>query len=616
MKSKEVKQHVEKRTFGSIGGDLNLNELLKTSEPYQTVANGKIMVSAWANSLPQSSRSMYARAFIQLVMTAYWIKVHDNDSIRPALPHRKKEFLTVSLDSSVEAVAEAIGAAAGNLDIIDASYHLGSIYTSVLPDATRSKQGVYYTPPSLTKRLIQICEDSGVAWKTARVVDPACGGGAFLAPVCIKVAEALRNRDPEEVLSHVEENIRGFEIDPFAAWLTQIFVEAALRDIIQLAGRRLNRLVTVCNSLDLTLGENEKFDLVIGNPPYGKVKLEQRIRTRYLESLYGHANYYGLFTHLALNLVKKNGTIGYVTPTSFLAGEYFKNLRILLRRSITPVVMDFISFRKGVFEGVLQETMLTVYRHSSKLKGKVRVNQITTQQNGKLIVEPLGLFDLPTNGESPWILPRKPEQTPYVLAMTKMSFTLKDWGYKVSTGPLVWNRHKKQLLKKQTYKSLPIIWSEAISHDGEFTLEPKKINHQPFFANRLKDEWIITRTPCVLLQRTTAKEQGKRLIAAMIPKSVFKRYKGVVVENHLNMLLKINNLPLIDEKTLTCFLNSKAANEAFRAVSGSVAVSAFELENFPLPAVEFLSDLQELISRKENISVLEEECHRLYRMYK
>ncbi|MQT61498.1 N-6 DNA methylase, partial [Pseudomonas sp. FSL R10-0399] len=68
----------------------------------------------------------------------------------------------------------------------------------------------------------------------------------------------------------------------------------------------------------------DRFDLVIGNPPYGRAKLDAETRERYKRSLYGHANLYGLFTDLALRHTKPGGVIAYVTPTSFLAGVYFK----------------------------------------------------------------------------------------------------------------------------------------------------------------------------------------------------------------------------------------------------------------------------------------------------
>jgi adenine-specific DNA-methyltransferase len=86
------------------------------------------------------------------------------------------------------------------------------------------------------------------------------------------------------------------------------------------------------------------------------------VRARFKRSLYGHANLYGVFTELAIQFAKTGGVIAYVTPTSFLAGEYFKALRSLLASYARPVNIDFVSVRRGVFDDALQETMLATYR--------------------------------------------------------------------------------------------------------------------------------------------------------------------------------------------------------------------------------------------------------------
>jgi adenine-specific DNA-methyltransferase len=303
--------------------------------------------------------------------------------------------------------------------------------------------------------------------------------------------------------------------------------------------------------------------------------------------LFGHPNLYGLFTQLAIEHTVKNGIIAYLTPTSFLSGEYFKNLRQFIRRETTLKEVDFIEGRKGVFEDVLQEAMLAVYEKGVDKSGRIKVNQITFT-NGVANLANLGSFSINGSDQSPWILPRSLKQSLAVNAMSKMSHTLADWGYRVSTGPLVWNRHKGQLKNNPAKNTFPLIWAEAVTQDGQFILKSDKRNHTPFFQWQEGDEWLITTKSCILLQRTTAKEQEKRLIAATLPENLVSEYGGVVVENHLNMIVPVNGHPAVSLPVVADFLNSKIVNEAFRSISGSVAVSAYELEAFPLPAPEDL----------------------------
>jgi adenine-specific DNA-methyltransferase len=195
-----------------------------------------------------------------------------------------------------------------------------------------------------------------------------------------------------------------------------------------------------------------------------------------------------------------------------------------------------------------------------------------------------------------------------------MQHRLADWGYEVSTGPLVWNRHKDQLVRELGPRCLPLIWAEAISSDGRFVYRANKKNHAPLFEFRQGDEWLLTDQPCVLLQRTTAKEQSRRLIAAYLPGSFLDKAGGaVVIENHVNMVrARRDATPVVSGPTLAAFLNSIAADRAFRCVSGSVAVSAFELEALPLPPPSKLQKLEALVNRGASKTRIEAECLRLY----
>jgi adenine-specific DNA-methyltransferase len=193
-----------------------------------------------------------------------------------------------------------------------------------------------------------------------------------------------------------------------------------------------------------------------------------------------------------------------------------------------------------------------------------------------------------------------------------MPHRLADWGYKVSTGPLVWNRHKDQLADAPRKGRLPLIWAEAVTADGWFVWRAEKKNHMPYFEPRDGDDWLITRTPCVVLQRTTAKEQHRRLIAAALPASFLAEHGAVVIENHLNMLRPTVDKPPVPTIVLAAFLNSAAADQAFRCVNGSVAVSAYELEAHPLPSHEDLSEVAGLVRKRASRAHIEAACARLY----
>lgn len=579
--------------------------------PTMTLEEGRVMSRALAASSPSNERLSLARAFGCRLVEAWWQTLTDTDARPLRLREPLQTFFLPELPESVTSLADSIGRTIAKLSPEDSAYQIGLAYTGMLPAEYRGTHGVYYTPPALTARLINQAGEAGVDWTYARILDPACGGGAFLTSIAQQIIDALPDCSPSILLKNIGTRLRGYEIDPFGAWLSQVALDAVLLPLSRETGRRLPVVVTVCDSLRKS-SPRERFDLVIGNPPYGRVRLEPEDRARFRRSLYGHANLYGLFTDMALRHAKSGGVVAYVTPTSFLAGEYFKNLRALLGRDAPPATIDFVSVRKGVFDDVLQETLLAIYRRGSR-PAVVATREITPANGTGLTVTDAGAIALPADPSQPWLLPRNPPQAPLVARLAEMNHRLADWGYAVNTGPLVWNRHKDQLVHRPGRNRLPLIWAEAVTSDGRFVYRAEKKNHALYFEVRKGDDWLIVDTPCVLLQRTTAKEQARRLIAACLPASFLVEHGGsVIVENHLNMLRPAVESPQVDPSVLATFLNSAAADRAFRCVSGSVAVSAYELEALPLPAPEELEELSRLLRSRASPDRIEDACTRLY----
>jgi adenine-specific DNA-methyltransferase len=163
----------------------------------------------------------------------------------------------------------------------------------------------------------------------------------------------------------------------------------------------------------------------------------------------------------------------------------------------------------------------------------------------------------------------------------------------------VWNRHKDQFCEKAAIDTFPVIWAEAVASNGQFVWRSEKRKHAPWFmARRPKDNWLIVTQPCVLVQRTTAKEQPRRLIAAELPESFIRHHRGVTIENHLNMVRTVGSKPAVSIAVVSALLSSAAVDAAFRCINGSVAVSAFELEELPLPPPPVMIKLAHLVAAR------------------
>jgi len=545
-----------------------------------------------------SSRKGFAEAFCASVLGHIWdIKVRSKQRSwnlpDPPVDHGV-------LDAEIRDLAADTALLAAQLDFATSGFFLGTIYTALLPARVRTEWGVYYTPPPLVERLLSNVTNAGLDWTKARVIDPACGGAAFLAPAAVRMWRALSRTTltPKGILDHISANLSGVEIDAFAAWMSQALTELRLLDLMVASSRRLRTIVRVGDALQSLVAESPVYDLVVGNPPYGKVQLSQGMKEHYGRSVYGHANLYGLFTDLALRITASLGIVAFVTPTSFLSGQYFKALRSILATESPPLTLDFVHQRDGVFEDVLQETVLVTFRKSRRGSSATKISTIDADRaNGGVKVTSVTRFAIAQLGERPWLLPRNARQHDVLRGAMGMKSRLAHYGLAVATGQLVWNRHKDQLRSTPSARSLPLIWAESILPDGSFRFRALRANHKPYFELRSGQGYLVTAKECLLIQRTTAKEQHRRIICAILPNEfIQKNGAGVVVENHLNIVKQAEGLlPAAPLRAVCALLNSQAVDQVFRCISGSVAVSAYELNALPLPDPEQITQLDRLL---------------------
>ena len=124
----------------------------------------------------------------------------------------------------------------------------------------------------------------------------------------------------------------------------------------------------------------EKFDVVIGNPPYITYKGKERVDTTkqiidyYLKKYKNSAEYkinsYALFTEFGVDCLSENGVLSYIIPSTILQNEYLKKIRKYLLNNFN--IYSIISFENKVFNAVTDSIILNVSSgNSSEQKTKV-----------------------------------------------------------------------------------------------------------------------------------------------------------------------------------------------------------------------------------------------------
>lgn len=306
-------------------------------------------------------------------------------------------------------------------------------------------------------------------------------------------------------------------------------------------------LVTLCKSKftklteikwinSLHLNKPNYFDYVIGNPPYYELKLSSNERKAYSDIIHGRVNIYGLFVKKSIEITKPNGYIALVIPTSINTGKYFSKLREYIIN--TCEIEELITLGDKDFLDALQNTQILVLRKKTS-SGKYIFKKNNVSLFCKNYQELLSLY----NGK----------------------ISLKDAGYDVKTGSIVWNQKADQLSNNKNDTLL--IWSHNITSNG-IVLSNKK---PQYISNvsPLKEKTIVAK-------RVTGCGKNAKLTAAMADMDNY------VAENHVNVIFNKHDRGYEFDYILK-ELNSIDNLSIMRHIVGNTQISASELLNlFPI----------------------------------
>jgi adenine-specific DNA-methyltransferase len=500
------------------------------------------------------------------------------------------QWLDVSVAvSSTPPEAAFTGSPDESIDARTPGEVLGASYVAGLAPEVRARHGRHYTPSDLASQLWDMTRHalmSGNHPRAARlpglVRDRACGAGALLLPPLREHVRASVRSDAEVALAGLQSVIEGIDSDPNAVWLANVVLSAEALPLLAAVPASRRRPLPELVHLGDGLAPCDRLARVeMQNPPYGRVRLTPEERARWRFVLYGHANLYALFIAAALDGLDAEGVLAALVPTSFMSGLYFSRLRETLSKQAPLRDAAFVAERGGVFADVLQETCLAVFTRR-------RARRMTiTSLNGRS--ESVAQVKSP-RGSGPWLLPRRADDAPAAAVAANLPLRLADVGYQCSTGPLVWNRRKPDLVSIQSPGAVPIVWAADI--DGG-KLHRDKIRDGMRFV-KIRDDAdelvLVLKSPAILVQRTTAPEQARRLVVADLSAEALQDWGGrLVVENHVNVLRPAIKEPLLKREVLAAVLATDTLDRVTRSLAGSVAVSAYELESLPLPGAPVLS---------------------------
>jgi adenine-specific DNA-methyltransferase len=483
------------------------------------------------------------------------------------------------------------------MDSVSAAYQLSSFYSLLICQDRRYRDGIYFTPPDLSARVLR---EISVAYSgdisKARIIDPCSGGGAFLAPLAAELRLDMKKRGirPSQRIRRISESISGIEVCRTLSELSEALCLIELYPDIEWEQSVPELQIETADFLTRRF-EDRSFDVVIGNPPFRRLNASEQ--SRYLaefgETRNGGSNMYGLFIQKSLSLLRPGGVVALIIPASLFAGARYAHLRSYISDRAEVVSIQTMQERVGVFMDVQQEAAVITLKRIGPGVRRRKFAKIGIVCE-KIKANPIGQCELP-RGRSPWVIPRKRGQVEATRLFSKDLPRLADYGIAIRTGSVVWNRDERPRYStrgRETDNSVsryPLVWSDCIGADGSFDFERAKCRapNEVFVGTQDADPELL-RSSAIAIKRTSNSKQPRRIYCAFIGKDFVQDYGAYLGENHVNLLVPEGEASSIDLEVLAQVLNSEPVDEAFRCLSGSSAVSKYELSRLPLPDMEYV----------------------------
>jgi len=163
-----------------------------------------------------------------------------------------------------------------------AAYDLGAVREDVLKPVyeqlvgaeTRHGLGEYYTPGWLAGEVVEAALDPWTAvGRQPRVLDPACGSGSFLRAAIGRLRARLAGDGEEDLLRRLLGGVAGMDVNPLAVAVAKATYLLAVvdllphaREVVRVPVYRGDALSAEDQRFDPP--EDQRFDLVVGNPPW------------------------------------------------------------------------------------------------------------------------------------------------------------------------------------------------------------------------------------------------------------------------------------------------------------------------------------------------------------
>ncbi len=323
--------------------------------------------------------------------------------------------------------------------------------------------------------------------------------------------------------------------------------------------------------------DKEKYDYIIGNPPYLKISKDAPEAKLMPDVCHGAPNLYFLFWAMGIYNLKHEHELVYIIPRSWTSGAYFKKFRSYLFSHGVITDVHLFESRDKVFggESVLQETIIVKVK---KTTGKPENISITTSSTSDFddfnrFIAP---YDIVVSKNQLVYLVTDKSEAEVLERINRLPNTLPDIKMKMQTGIIVDFRTKEVLRDKLEDGAFPLLYSQHI-RNGHVTWP---LGKEGEVIKTDRTSFLQENSDLLLIKRFTAKEEKRRLQCGIFLKQRYKQFAFISTQNKVNFVK-------CDSPCMTyglyVLLNSTLYDTYYRIMNGSTQVNSTEVNQMPVP---------------------------------
>lgn len=414
--------------------------------------------------------------------------------------------------------------------------------------------GEYYTSVELSNRMLS---EIDLPDKFGKVIDPSIGSG-FLMNQYMKKQKVLIKRESQ--VTNVTKNIYGYDIFPYAVITSKLLIGYFLFSIFEdytsfaLPNIKLeNPLMYFSDKKN-----NDKFDFIIGNPPYFRIDPKKSNFSYRGKTTYGHSYAHSLFLEWTIDHLSEAGMMSLILPESILSGFYYQKSREYLLKNISDVHILLGKTHMQSFD-VQQEIMMVSGKKEYMNQGNIIIHNVDSKEKF--------LFSKKELSNSKSVVPTITNKVEFqkIMEVSKLFSSLDIQKIHVGTGNFVWNQNKNLLgdKLKSSKDAVPLITAKNIV-EGNVT-----ISGSDFISNPKSK--FIKNHEMIIYRRMAPIDYERRFMGAIINDNTVSSW---ILENHINYIDGLNTSEL---EKLFEILNSEAFNSIINVFSHTNQLSSNDL---------------------------------------